>query len=127
MDPISSFWPLSAMLVMVMKQLGTHQVLRKESSAYPAIIMHAMQPAYLRLCRFYAILELKPFTPPYVTMQTRLTHKSKVLIIGGGTWGASTALCLTRRGYKNVTVLDAYAYPSPISAGNDVNKIVESE
>jgi len=60
-------------------------------------------------------------------MPTPLTPDSKILVIGGGTWGASTALHLTRRGYKNVVILDAYAYPSPISAGNDVNKIVESE
>ena len=70
---------------------------------------------------------LTDFSHPAYTMLAHLTHDSKILIIGGGTWGASTALSLTRRGYKNVTVLDPYAYPSPISAGNDVNKIVESE
>lgn len=59
-------------------------------------------------------------------MPTELTKESPILIVGGGTWGASTALHLARRGYKNVTVLDPYAYPSPISAGNDVNKIVET-
>lgn len=50
---------------------------------------------------------------------------SPILIIGGGTWGSSTALYLARRGYKQVTVLDAYDSPSEISAGNDINKIVE--
>lgn len=50
---------------------------------------------------------------------------SRILIIGGGTWGSSTALHLARRGYINVTVLDAYDAPSAISAGNDINKIVE--
>ncbi|CZR65025.1 related to fructosyl amino acid oxidase [Phialocephala subalpina] len=50
---------------------------------------------------------------------------SSTLIIGAGTWGCSTALHLARRGYKNVTVLDPYPVPSPISAGNDINKIVE--
>ena len=49
---------------------------------------------------------------------------STILIVGAGTWGASTALHLARRGYTNVTVLDAYRQPSKISAGNDVNKIV---
>lgn len=48
-----------------------------------------------------------------------------ILIIGAGTWGCSTALHLARRGYSNVTVLDPYDIPSPISAGNDVNKIIE--
>ncbi|KAF8849914.1 fructosyl amine:oxygen oxidoreductase-like protein [Acephala macrosclerotiorum] len=50
---------------------------------------------------------------------------SSILVIGAGTWGCSTALHLARRGYKNVTVLDPYPVPSPISAGNDINKIVE--
>ncbi|KAK5112558.1 hypothetical protein LTR85_011250 [Meristemomyces frigidus] len=50
---------------------------------------------------------------------------TSILIVGCGTWGSSTALHLVRRGYKNVTVLDPYEVPSAISAGNDVNKIVE--
>lgn len=58
-------------------------------------------------------------------MARELTKKSKILILGGGTWGCSTALHLARRGYEDVTVLDAHPIPSPISAGNDVNKIVE--
>lgn len=50
---------------------------------------------------------------------------SSVLIIGAGTWGCSTALHLARRGYKCVKVLDPHPVPSPIAAGNDVNKIME--
>lgn len=50
---------------------------------------------------------------------------SSVLVVGAGTWGSSTALHLARRGYRRVTVLDPYPVPSAISAGNDVNKIVE--
>ncbi|KAK5464744.1 hypothetical protein LTS15_001306 [Exophiala xenobiotica] len=53
------------------------------------------------------------------------THYPSILIIGGGTWGCATALQLARRGYKSITVLDAHSIPSPISAGNDVNKIME--
>ncbi|KAK5265337.1 hypothetical protein LTR96_009239 [Exophiala xenobiotica] len=52
--------------------------------------------------------------------------QQSVLVIGAGTWGCSTALYLARRGYKNVTVLDLFEPPSPLSAGNDVNKIVQS-
>lgn len=48
-----------------------------------------------------------------------------ILIIGGGTWGCSTALQLARNGYTDVTVFDQSPIPSPISAGNDVNKIME--
>ncbi|KAL4882966.1 FAD dependent oxidoreductase [Aspergillus karnatakaensis] len=58
-------------------------------------------------------------------MPNQLTPTSSILIIGGGTWGCSTALHLARRGYTNVKVLDPYKVPSPIAAGNDVNKIME--
>lgn len=51
---------------------------------------------------------------------------SRILIIGCGTWGSSTALHLKRRGYAHVKVLDPYPIPSPISAGNDINKIAEA-
>lgn len=57
-------------------------------------------------------------------MATSLNLESPIIVIGAGTWGSSTALHLARRGYKNVTVFDAYGVPSPTSAGNDVNKIV---
>jgi len=54
-----------------------------------------------------------------------LNHNSTVLIIGGGTWGSPTALQLARRGYSRIKVLDASRFPSPIAAGNDINKIAE--
>ena len=53
------------------------------------------------------------------------TRQSTALIVGAGTWGASTALQLARRGYNSITVVDAYETPSLISAGNDINKILE--
>ncbi|KAF4971010.1 hypothetical protein FSARC_2113 [Fusarium sarcochroum] len=56
-------------------------------------------------------------------MAPTLNKQSQILIVGGGTWGCSTALHLVRRGYTNVTVLDVNHIPSPISAGHDVNKI----
>lgn len=58
-------------------------------------------------------------------MLGKLQHSSSILIVGGGTWGCSTALHLARRGYTNVTLLEPYPIPSAISAGNDINKIVE--
>ncbi|TQB73262.1 hypothetical protein MPDQ_006007 [Monascus purpureus] len=58
-------------------------------------------------------------------MASELSTSSSILIVGAGTWGCSTALHLARRGYKHVTVLDPYPVPSPIAAGNDVNKIME--
>ncbi|KAK4939183.1 hypothetical protein LTR10_020482 [Elasticomyces elasticus] len=48
-----------------------------------------------------------------------------IIIVGGGTFGLSSALHLGRRGYTNVKVFDPYTIPSPLSAGNDVNKIVD--
>jgi len=54
-----------------------------------------------------------------------ISKNSSILIIGAGTWGCSTALHLARRGYTSITALDAHPLPSPISAGNDINKIVE--
>lgn len=58
-------------------------------------------------------------------MAAKLSKDSKILIVGAGTWGCSTALHLARRGYKNITVLDSHPVPSAISAGNDVNKIAD--
>lgn len=55
-----------------------------------------------------------------------LHPNSSVLIIGAGTFGLSTALQLLRKGHKNVTLLDPYEVPSPLSAGNDVNKVFQS-
>ncbi|EDU49276.1 DadA Glycine D-amino acid oxidase deaminating [Pyrenophora tritici-repentis] len=53
------------------------------------------------------------------------TSNSSLLIIGAGTWGCSIALELARRGHTSITVLDGSPFPSPISAGNDINKIAE--
>ncbi|CCE79362.1 Piso0_001419 [Millerozyma farinosa CBS 7064] len=49
-----------------------------------------------------------------------------VLIVGCGVMGLSTALELSKNGYK-VTAIDAYAPPSPWSAANDLNKIIRTE
>jgi sarcosine oxidase/L-pipecolate oxidase len=51
-----------------------------------------------------------------------------VIIIGGGAWGLSTALHLTRDGYTDITVFErAEEIPSPYSAAYDLNKIVRAE
>lgn len=54
------------------------------------------------------------------------THKSVIVVGGGGTIGSSTALHLVRSGYtpSKITVLDTYPIPSNQSAGNDLNKIM---
>lgn len=51
----------------------------------------------------------------------------KVIIVGGGTFGTSTAFFLAQRGYKSVTVLDRWPAPSKEAAGNDLNKVVRTE
>jgi hypothetical protein len=62
---------------------------------------------------------------------TDLFSADRIVIVGGaGTIGSSTALHLCRRGYKNITLLDVYGFPSDYvtygpsqSAGaGDINK-----
>ncbi len=53
---------------------------------------------------------------------------TSILIIGAGTWGISTAYHLSLRQHPDpasIVVLDCHAVPSPISAGNDINKILD--
>ncbi|KAM0300187.1 hypothetical protein ACHAPM_006493 [Fusarium culmorum] len=57
-----------------------------------------------------------------MVLASSLTKQSQILIVGGGTWGCSTALHLARRGYINVTLLDVAHIPSPISADVPDNK-----
>ncbi|EPQ60293.1 DAO-domain-containing protein [Gloeophyllum trabeum ATCC 11539] len=52
---------------------------------------------------------------------------SHILVVGGGTWGLSTAWHLARRGYTNITCIDKFPYPSPDSAGYDLNKMARTE
>lgn len=50
----------------------------------------------------------------------------KILIIGTGTFGASTAYHLAKRGYTNITCIDKWPYPSLDSAGYDIVRIILS-
>ena len=59
-------------------------------------------------------------------MPTALREDSTIIIVGAGTWGCSTSLHLARRGYTNVTAFDPFPVPSAISAGNDINKVLEA-
>ncbi|KAF2092015.1 putative sarcosine oxidase [Saccharata proteae CBS 121410] len=52
---------------------------------------------------------------------------ASILIIGGGTWGASTAWHLASRGYSDITVIDRKPFPSVDSAAYDLNKIIRTE
>ncbi|CAI6294091.1 unnamed protein product [Periconia digitata] len=59
-------------------------------------------------------------------MSTTRANTKVIVVGGGGTIGASTALHLLRAGYtpSSITVLDTYPIPSAQSAGNDLNKIM---
>ena len=53
---------------------------------------------------------------------------SRIIILGSGAWGLSTALHLINSGHVNVTVIDrAETIPSRYSAAWDLNKIVRAE
>ncbi|EFX03499.1 fructosyl amine: oxygen oxidoreductase [Grosmannia clavigera kw1407] len=57
-----------------------------------------------------------------------LDKQSRIVIVGGGTFGLSAAYHLARSGYSAVTVLEkGAAIPGPQSAANDINKIVRAE
>lgn len=56
------------------------------------------------------------------------TTDPRIVIVGGGAWGLSTALHLAQSGRKNITILDrADSIPSRHSAAYDINKIVRAE
>jgi len=51
----------------------------------------------------------------------------KIVIVGAGCFGVSTAYHLLRRGFTDVTVLDrSSTLPAPDAASNDLNRIVRS-
>lgn len=53
----------------------------------------------------------------------KLVPTSKILIVGSGCFGVSTALHLLKRGYKDVTIIDrAPTLPAIDAASTDINK-----
>lgn len=57
-----------------------------------------------------------------------VSKSSPILIVGGGAFGLSTALHLTKDGYTNITVFERdEQIPPRYSAANDLNKIVRAE
>lgn len=70
-----------------------------------------------RLCHTPAIpVSHTTFTAP-------LSTASRIIIVGAGTFGLSTAFHLLGRGYTNVMVLDrARELPAIDAAGTDINK-----
>ncbi|KAG6813524.1 hypothetical protein H0H92_010229 [Tricholoma furcatifolium] len=53
--------------------------------------------------------------------------ETKVVIVGAGCFGVSTAYHLLKRGFTDVTILDrSPSLPAPDAASNDINRIVRS-
>lgn len=54
---------------------------------------------------------------------------SKILIVGAGAFGTSTAfhLAINNQDLTSVTVLDRVPVPSPQAASTDINKIVRAD
>lgn len=58
-----------------------------------------------------------------VSSTPALAPSSKIVIVGSGCFGISTALHLLRRGYKDVIVIDrAPELPAADAASTDINK-----
>ncbi|KAF7351164.1 DAO domain-containing protein [Mycena sanguinolenta] len=54
-------------------------------------------------------------------------RNGKILIVGAGCFGLSTALALLKRGWTDVTVIDrAATLPAPDGASNDINRVVRT-
>jgi sarcosine oxidase / L-pipecolate oxidase len=52
---------------------------------------------------------------------------TRILIVGAGAFGTSTAHHLSQRGYKSIRVLDRYPFPSCEAASTDISKIIRSD
>jgi sarcosine oxidase/L-pipecolate oxidase len=53
-------------------------------------------------------------------------QESSILIIGGGTFGTSSAYHLAQRGYTSVKVLNRFALPYLEATDNDINQVVRA-
>lgn len=57
-----------------------------------------------------------------------ISKSDPIIIVGGGTFGLSSALHLSQSGYRNISVFEQDPeIPSRYSAANDLNKIVRAE
>lgn len=61
------------------------------------------------------------------TLRAQPLMQVLTLISWTGTFGTSTAFHLSQRGYNNITVLDRFAAPSQLAAGNDLNKVIRAD
>ncbi|KAL2209884.1 FAD dependent oxidoreductase [Sarocladium strictum] len=59
-----------------------------------------------------------------MTTKSPVAKDKKILIVGAGVFGLSTALELTKRGYKNITVLDRYLPPVVDGSSVDISRVI---
>ncbi|KAF8806532.1 FAD dependent oxidoreductase [Phlegmacium glaucopus] len=56
-----------------------------------------------------------------------ILKNEKIVVVGAGCFGVSTAYHLLQRGYMDVTILDrSTTLPAPDAASNDINRVVRS-
>jgi sarcosine oxidase/L-pipecolate oxidase len=60
-------------------------------------------------------------------MNSTSPKSTRILIVGAGAFGTSTAYHLAQRGYTSITVLDRYPPPSCEAASTDISKIIRSD
>ncbi|EXJ93407.1 hypothetical protein A1O1_01799 [Capronia coronata CBS 617.96] len=53
-----------------------------------------------------------------------MDRHSKIVVVGAGVFGLSTALELSRTGYKNVIVLDRHVPPVPAGSSVDISRVI---
>jgi hypothetical protein len=56
-----------------------------------------------------------------------MDKEKRILIIGAGVFGLSTALELSRRGYSNITILDRHVPPVPDGSSVDISRVVRPD
>ena len=56
-----------------------------------------------------------------------MNQDTRILIVGAGAFGTSTAYHLAQRGYSSIRVLDRYAPPSCEAASTDISKVIRSD
>jgi sarcosine oxidase/L-pipecolate oxidase len=62
-----------------------------------------------------------------INTKNKMDKEKKILIIGAGVFGLSTALELSRRGYSNITIMDRHVPPVPDGSSVDISRIVRPD
>ncbi|KAF6796934.1 hypothetical protein CSOJ01_13103 [Colletotrichum sojae] len=64
------------------------------------------------------------FEAPLKMPSRRTPKDAPIVIVGAGVFGLSTALELTKRGYRHITVLDRFLPPVPDGSSVDISRII---